>query len=572
MDSIKDLVRDKMRIEEVIGSYVTLVPFGKNYKACCPFHNEKTPSFNINTDKQMFYCFGCKKGGDVFSFIQEIEHVDFKEALKLLAEKAGVDLRQSAELSKEMKQKKILLQIHEYATRFYQLLLVQQSHVLDYLKQRGLLADTVKHWRIGYAPDGFHQLTTILRKKGFSDQDLIASGLVAKGEKGLYDRFRGRIMFPITDSQGKVIAFSGRLMPGTAEAERGSVGKYINSPETMIYHKSNALFGFSFAKKTLAEKKNVILVEGQFDVILLHQAGYTNTVALSGTAGTASHVEQLHRFCSELIIATDSDHAGIQSAYKIAEIGYQFDCDISVVLLPEGKDPADIINQDKLLWENYFSDKKDYITFHGETTKKLSLRERIHAVETNLFPILAQLPNHVHRDAKLQSIANLLQVSQESIRKEFQKFLESERRKMINPTTQVNQRDFSKNIQKPTHSPLLIQIEELTLIHEHFVSETGFWFIDHPNAVELIKKHALSMASERVAELLVKYESLDSVAWKIRLDTLWIRIQQILLDMEIDALRQKMNQSETDTAIQELQQELLSLQKKKEELVRSLAE
>jgi DNA primase len=332
MDSIKDLVRDKMRIEDVIGTYVTLVPFGRNYKACCPFHQEKTPSFNINTEKQMFYCFGCKKGGDVFSFIQEIERLDFRESLKFLAEKAGIDMNQSKELSLEMRQKKALLQIHEYATRFYQILLTQHPTVLEYLKKRGLLSETIKTWRIGYAPDGFQQLVNVLRSKGFSDSDLIASGLVGKSDRGLYDRFRGRIMFPITDNQGKIIAFSGRVMPGTQEASRDT-GKYINSPETIIYHKSSALFGFSQAKKSIADQKSVLIVEGQFDTILLHQSGYTNTIALSGTACTEKHMEQLRRFADELVIATDNDRAGIQSAYKIAELGYQFDCDVSVVQL-----------------------------------------------------------------------------------------------------------------------------------------------------------------------------------------------------------------------------------------------
>lgn len=570
MDSIKDLVREKMRIEEVIGSYITLVPFGKNYKACCPFHNEKTPSFNINTDKQMFYCFGCKKGGDVFSFVQEIEHMDFKESLKLLAEKAGIDMRHSAELSKEMRQKKSLLQIHEYATRFYQLLLVQHPPVLDYLKKRGLSGDTIKNWRIGYAPDGFQQLTNVLRKKGISDDDLVASGLIGRGDRGLYDRFRGRIMFPITDAQGKIIAFSGRLMPGTQEASRDSVGKYINSPETVIYHKSTALFGFSHAKKALSDKKSAILVEGQFDAILLHQSGYSNTIALSGTACTASHIEQLRRFCTELIIATDSDRAGIQSAYKIAEIGYQFDCDVSVITLPSGKDPADILSEDPELWKQYLDAKKDYIAFHGDSTANESLRDRIHAVEINLFPILAQISNHVQRDAKLQYIADTLKVSSESIRKEFQKFLETARKQFIAASPGFNTNSVVKT---PTiNNPLIIQLEELSMIYDSFKSETGFWFADHSDAVDLVRSHSITTSADHAAELLVRYQGLDSVAWKIRLDTLWIRTQQILLEAEIDSLRQQMHQNTDPSIIQELQQKLISLHTKKEALVRSLAE
>lgn len=569
MDSIKDLVREKIRIEDVIGSYVTLVPFGKNYKACCPFHHEKTPSFNVNTEKQMFYCLGCKKGGDIFSFIQEIERLDFKESLKFLAEKAGIDIHQSKELSQEMRQKKSLLQIHEYAARFYQLLLMQSPGVIEYLTKRGLNHETIKKWRIGFAPDGFQQLVNVLRKKGFSDMDLIASGLIGKGDRGLYDRFRGRIMFPITDHQGKIIAFSGRLMPGTQESSRENVGKYINSPETIIFHKSSALFGFSLAKKTIAELKSVLIVEGQFDTILLHQSGFTNTIALSGTACTEQHMEQLRRFAHELVIATDSDRAGIQSAYKIAELGFQFDCDVSVVELPTGKDPADIILENPDVWGKYLSDKKDYITFHNNSTLDQSLRERIGSVEKNIFPVLARVQNNVKRDVYLQSVADTLHVSTDSIRKEFQKFLQN-----YNKQFTEFQASKSSAVQKTnTHyNPFTIQIQELAAIYHGFPAETGFWFVLVPEAVELLRKRSEEIPSDVQAEILIRYQSLDSVAWRVRLDTLWIRIQQILLDTKIDELRHQIATATDDTVVQNLQTEFMKLHSQRESLVRSLAE
>ncbi len=563
MDSIKEIIREKLRIEDVIASHITLVPLGKNYKACCPFHHEKTPSLHINTDKQMFYCFGCKKGGDIFSFVQEIEHLDFKEALALLAEKAGVDLRHSKELSLEMRQKKSVLQIHEYAARFYQLLLSNQPNVIQYLEKRGLISATIKTWRIGYAPDGFQQLVNVLRKKGFSDEDLVASGLAIRGERGLYDRFRGRIMFPITDNQGNIIAFTGRVVPGTAEASREGVGKYINSPETIVYHKSSALFGFSYAKKQLAEKKSAILVEGQFDTILLHQNGYSNTIGLSGTACTEKHIEQLQRFVQELIIATDSDRAGIQSAHKIATIGYQFECDVSVIVLPEGKDPADILSENPLKWEEFLKSRKDYLLFHADITADQSLRDRIGSVETHVFPVLARLQNHVRRDAKLQSVANSLKVSHESIRKEFQKFLQ---------ITPQETRRLAPNVVSESLNPLMIQIEEFILIRKLFQHETGFWFADHQKTIDLLNKYPISVPLERDAQLLVRYQSLDSVAWKIRLDTIWIRTQQIVLEHEINQLRQEIAQTDDYQRINDLQQRMIALRTQKDELIRSLAE
>lgn len=568
MDSVKDLVRDKLRIEDVIGTYVTLVPFGRNYKACCPFHHEKTPSFNINTEKQMFYCFGCKKGGDIFSFIQEIEHVDFKEALKLLADKAGIDMHQSKELSQEMRQKKSLIQIHEYAARFYQLLLLKYPSVIEYLKKRGLTPETIKTWRIGYAPDGFGQLVQVLRKKGFSDNDLIASGLIGKSDRGLYDRFRGRIMFPITDNQGKIIAFSGRLMPGSQESKRDTVGKYINSPETVIYHKSSALFGFFQAKKTIADTKQCLIVEGQFDVILLHQSGYTNTIALSGTACTEHHMEQIKRFAHELVIATDNDRAGIQSAYKIAELGYQFDCDVSVVVMPEGKDPADMILENADQWKEYLAAKKDYIRFHNDSTAHQSLRERIESVEKNIFPILARVSNNVKRDVYLQAVAETLHVSSDSIRKEFQKFLQGY-------SNQITPFDTAKVVATKTalsYDPLLIQLQELSSIYESFKSETGFWFQSVPESIALIQEKNVITPPDILAEILIRYQNLDSVSWKIRLDTLWLRIQQVLLDTKMETLRKTINETIDYEIIQKLQTELMQLHVQKESLIRSLAE
>jgi DNA primase len=542
-----------------------LIPFGNNFKACCPFHQEKTPSFNINGEKQMFYCFGCKKGGDIFSFIQEIERVDFKESLKMLAERAGVDLRHSAELSQEIKKKKTLLDIHEYATKLYHVLLSRNTTVIEYLKDRGITSETIKKWRIGYAPDGFYQLLQTLKTKGFSENDLVDSGLVVRGDRGTFDRFRGRIMFPITDNSGKIIGFSGRIFPGSREAARESIGKYLNSPETMIYHKSTALFGFSHAKSVIAKSQSVILVEGQFDAILLHQAGYENTVAISGTACTDHHIEQLVRFATEIIIATDSDRAGIQSAHKIAQLGYQFDCDISLVILPSGTDPADIIKSNPDDWKTYLESKKDYVTFFSETSKDEPLRTRMQSLQTHIFPVLVGMRNHVYRDNKLQLIANEFNVSLESLRIEFEKFVHQ-----IKLSSDTNNETSFPTITE--QNSLSIQLEELKIIHDQFQTETGQWFVSHPDASELLHSFRPFLGSEHHAERIVRYKSLDSTAWTVRLDTLWIRIQQLQVERDMEQLRKKIAQTEDPIAIQTLQQEFLTLKTHRESLVRSLAE
>lgn len=564
MDSVKELIRNKLSIEEVIGSYITIIPFGKNYKANCPFHHEKTPSFHITPDKQMFYCFGCKKGGDIFSFIQEIERVDFKEALKILAEKAGVSLHESAELAKELQIKKNLLLIHEYATRFYQLLIKNSEPVITYLENRGMNRESIKKWRIGYIPDGFYQLVTVLKKKSFSEKDLIESGLAIAGNKGIHDRFRGRVMFPVCDSSGKVVGFSGRLFPGSNESTREGAGKYVNSPETMLYHKSKILFGLHHAKQSIAEKKTVILVEGQFDCVLSHQIGHTNTVAISGTALTEAHIEQLSRFANEIIIATDSDHAGIQSAHKIARLGYQFDCEVSLILLPTGKDPADIIATEPESWAKYITERKDYLSFWSGTSINESLRDRLKLLNETIFPSFIGITNQVYLDDKLQRIATMLNVSQDSIRKEFEKFLSLHEKNII---PEVEKTNIETKL-----NPLAVQSQELYIVYTYFPEETKDWFSKHEDAIKWLQTQKFSIDQSLLAKQMHQYASLDSQVWEIRLETLWIRLQQIWIEQNIDILRQKISQTSDVSQAEALQKELLALYVKKEALVHLLTE
>lgn len=560
MDSIKDLIKQQLKIEEVIGSYITLIPFGNNFKACCPFHHEKTPSFNVTTDKQMFYCFGCKKGGDIFSFIQEVEHVDFKESLKILTEKAGIDIKDSPDISRELEHKKKLYQIHEYATRYYQLLLTKNEHVQGYLIERGLTKETIEKWRIGYVPDGFSQLTSVLKKKGVSDKDLIDSGLVIQGDKGIYDRFRGRIMFPITDNSGKVVGFSGRIMLGTVESKRDGVGKYINSPETILYHKSKILFGFSHAKQSLSERKSVILVEGQFDALLVSQQGFPNVVAISGTAGTENHIQQLSRFVAEIIIATDRDHAGIQSAKKIAELAYQFDRDVSIIVLPESSDPADIVRSSGETWNELVKNRKDFIEYFVTLTKtEGSQKDRIKSIQDYLFPILKKLPNAMYQDLQLQKIAQALLISSESIRSEYKKFEDNQPQSNNIPIDNFE----SKRI---TSNPL----QELVCIYK-YCPETKNWFIEHESVIQLLGNTILDISESKLAEQLIKYSQFDNSSWNKYLNSLWIRYQQIQIDQDLIKLRLQITNTQDVLVAQELQEKFLQLKTQKEELSRLLS-
>ncbi|MFZ1627153.1 MAG: DNA primase, partial [Candidatus Moraniibacteriota bacterium] len=320
MSTTTEDIKARLNIVDVVGQYVKLQKAGSAWKANCPFHQEKTPSFNVNEERNMWHCFGCGKGGDAFAFVMEIEGLEFREALKLLAEKAGVELpeyRSDGRAVTETKDRG--LEILELATKFYEKQLWESERgkvMLAYLRDRGLFEESLRTYRLGYAPDGWEHITKFLLGRGFRSEELESCGLSLKGKegRGFYDRFRDRIMFPIQDILGRPIGYSARVSPGGNETQ----AKYINTPETNLYHKSRALYGLSIAKQAIKEAGRTILVEGNMDVIALHQAGLPNVVAVSGTALTADQLGILKRYGKKLALFFDMDKAGQAAAWKSA--------------------------------------------------------------------------------------------------------------------------------------------------------------------------------------------------------------------------------------------------------------
>lgn len=424
-----ETIKQKLSIESVVGSYIKLEKSGKNFRACCPFHNEKTPSFQVTPDLGIYYCFGCQKGGDIFNFVQEIEGLEFIEALKQLAEKAGVSLEAYTASSDKPNKIALLREIMEQATRFYEIGLRTDKTVVEYLLGRSMTKETMVAFRIGYAQSGWSHLYDYLKRKKYSDEDILATGLCIESKspstgRKMYDRFRERIMFPITDNQGRVIAFTGRVMPGTEEATR-PVGKYINSPETDLYHKSHVLFGFDKAKSAIHTQGFVIVVEGQMDCIMSHQSGITHVVALSGTASTDAQMKQLKRFTDNIAICLDADSAGLAAAQKTAIVAYQNDMKVLIIDISSGKDPADAVAENPELWKQMVRERKDVITFRLEKMKERNeLDEKTSIAEKELFPLLSFIRSQITVDDKLQEIAHAFGSSSvEPIRKEFEKFL-----------------------------------------------------------------------------------------------------------------------------------------------------
>lgn len=341
-EEIINEIKYRNDIETVMAPYVSLKRRGKNLVGLCPFHNEKTPSFTVYPENGSFYCYGCGVGGDVFSFIRQIENLDYIDAVKLLAERSGITLPQDGYDDSMQRLKNNVYEINREAARFYHSYLMspEGKWALNYLMDRGLSIETIKHFGLGAAPDGWDNLIKHLKNLGYSISDMLQANVVGKSQRGTYyDRFRKRVMFPIINIRGKVIGFSGRAMPGDDK----SGAKYVNTADTPVYKKSENLFAMNYAKNHCDER--VILVEGNMDVISLHQAGFENTVAALGTAFTDEQAKLLSRYTKEIVLIMDSDAAGQKAIRRAGEILQNTGLDIRVVVLPDGKDPDEYVKK-----------------------------------------------------------------------------------------------------------------------------------------------------------------------------------------------------------------------------------
>lgn len=334
-------IKYKNPIEEVISPYVTLKRAGRNLNGLCPFHNEKTPSFTVYPDTASFYCFGCGAGGDAFTFIKRIENLDYVEAVKKLAEQSGITIPEGDYDDSYLKLKNRIYEVNRETARYFNKYLFTPNGkwALDYLIQRGLSVDTINHFGLGCAPDGWDNLLKHLKSKGFSLNEMEQANVITKNSRGgYYDRFRNRTMFPIIEINGKVIGFSGRRHP---DEDRG--GKYINTSDTPVYKKSKSLFGFNFAKNCCSER--LLIVEGNMDVVSLHQAGFENTIGTLGTAFTDEQARLLARYTKEVVLSFDSDAAGQKAASRAIATLSGSGLSVRVLSIPDGKDPDEFIKK-----------------------------------------------------------------------------------------------------------------------------------------------------------------------------------------------------------------------------------
>lgn len=410
-----DDIKSRLDIVKVIGESVALKKAGRNFKGLCPFHSEKSPSFMVSPERQSYHCFGCEEGGDIFDFVMKREHVDFAEALRMLAQRAGVTLKGYD--AKAGKAKQRLFDANEQTAAYFVAALAHAAGktARDYLKSRGLKEKTIKQFRVGFAPDDYTALVEALKKKGFSEQELTDAGVAGRGARGPYARFRGRLMIPITDTQGSVRGFTGRIL----DEEAKDTGKYVNTPETEIYHKGKLVFALDQAKDAIVEADSVVLVEGQMDVLSAHQAGTTNIVAVSGTGMTEEQLRQLTRFTKTVVLALDNDEAGRKASLRILELIGDRDVELKMVDLGEHKDPDELITKDAKAWAECVKNAEPVIDF----LLKRALaehespydRQAIRGILDEVLPAL-RFRQALDQDFYSEQLANTLGIERDSIK------------------------------------------------------------------------------------------------------------------------------------------------------------
>ena len=418
-------IRNRCDIIDIISEYVHLKPAGKGFKGLCPFHGEKTPSFMVSPEKQLFHCFGCGEGGNVFNFLMKYEKLSFFEAVKMLAKKSGVSLPVDEEKENFLnREKEILYKLNNLVANYYRECLFrtnQGKKVINYFKKRGINDTSVELYRLGYAPPGWDALTNFLKKKGYTYEELIKAGLIKKSKiEGKYiDYFRDRIIFPIFHLSGRVIGFGGRVLDD-------SLPKYINSPETLVYNKGSNLYNLNFAKEDIRKKNCIIIVEGYTDVLITQQYEFNNVVASLGTALTTKQIDLIKRFTDTVLIAYDADSAGNMATLRSLDLLVKAGLGIKVLALPQGYDPADfLIKKGRTPFQNLIDRSLSLIDY------KLKLLYSNYSIKTiegkvkvikEILPTLSVIGNEVELRAQTKKISEELKLSEEAILIELKRY------------------------------------------------------------------------------------------------------------------------------------------------------
>ncbi len=423
MDSQIDEIKNKLNVLDVVGGYVKLTKTGINYRGLCPFHSEKGPSFFVSPSRQMWKCFGCGAGGDIFEFVKKIEGVEFGDALRLLASKAGVELKR--ENPKIVSERKKLYEVCDLACSFFEKQLGGSewgNKAKDYLLKRGIKEESIKKWRLGYSPDTWQGLSDFLVGRGYAREEIVKAGLAVHSDKGNnpYDRFRGRIIFPIFDLNSQVVGFGARIFK---DADSKETAKYINTPQTMLYDKSNILYGLNYAKVAVRKKNQCVLTEGYTDAIMCHQAGFDNTVSVSGTALTPGHLNILKRYSDNLLLSFDMDVAGDTATKRGINLAESQGFNIKIIdTYDNAKDPAEIILENPENWKKSIESTRSIMDFYFDSAfSKFDKNSPQGKKEIGriILPAIKRLQNKIEQSHWVQKLSEKLGVSQESVLEEL---------------------------------------------------------------------------------------------------------------------------------------------------------
>ncbi|PIS15448.1 DNA primase [Candidatus Roizmanbacteria bacterium CG09_land_8_20_14_0_10_41_9] len=413
-------IKSKIDIVEFLGNFISLKKAGRNFKSVCPFHQEKTPSFVVSPERQIWHCFGaCQEGGDIIRFLMKWENITFYEALRELAEKAGVPLARVSVQDASWKRKERLMRMNLLAADFFHYILMKTPFgktCREYLKTREIHDKIAKTFQLGYAPQSWDSLLKFLVKKKFTSSELLEAGLVTRGEKGgVYDRFRGRLMFPLKDVRGNIVGFSGRVLTSGSDA-----AKYVNSPETLLYHKRETLYGMHLAKEAIRREKNVILVEGEFDMISPFQHGIENIVAIKGSAVTREQFMLIKRYTASITLALDADTAGIEAMKRGIEESEELDLEVGVVSFDFAKDPDEAVRKDEQKFKKAISKPIPIYDFLIDVAaKQYPMDDPFHKkkIGDEVIPFIARIRNPIVQSYYVKKLSHLLDVSESSVEK-----------------------------------------------------------------------------------------------------------------------------------------------------------
>jgi DNA primase len=553
--STVDEVKQKLDIVEVIGQYVKLTKAGRNFKAVCPFHNEKTASFYVFPERQSWHCFGaCSTGGDVFTFVMKKEGLDFGETLRLLADKVGVNLPSYIEQGPRKDGKEKLFQANEAAAQYYHNLLVNSpagEKAKNYLLGRGLTLKTINDFQLGVSPNAWEMLMMYLLEKGFSESELLDAGLILKSEEGkTHDRFHNRLMFPIRDARGRTTGFSGRVLDD-------SLPKYMNSPQTAIFDKSGTIYGIDMAASAIRGKDMVVIVEGYMDVIVAHQYGFNNVVASMGTAITEKHITILKKLTKNFALALDPDTAGEEAMTHSVDYENTAEVEIEVVTLPSGEDPDEVIKKDPKLWETAIANASplaEYMVNFTASKFDLSKTTEKSKLIGQLIPLIAKVKNDLRRDRWLRTLSKLTKIEYNVIEGLLKKSLISNNfRKPLNRSNIVPVDTIGYSAREEYCLAILLQYPELKkqdegLRPEYFqniVNREIYCACRETDDTIALKERLEPAVREKLDAITTKHNPDDRVAAKYTECVLALR-KAFLLNQE--AMRSEVFAMEAETA------------------------